>query len=110
MQPKTTSKIGPSDTTAISLALHIQVTDLAEHCSFCKLLTNMIDFFAPQSRHGARDASFYLDMEEAGVTCVELTSTTKESPQVEPESVAQLLVYVQVCDYKDRARLRILVL
>ncbi len=110
MEPKTTSKFGPSDDTVVRLALRVRLTDLAENCSFCKLLTNMIDFFAPLLRHGARGASFLLDMEEASVTRVELISAIDENSQTEPETVAQLFVYVQVCVYIACVRLQIIVL
>ena len=94
--PKTTPTIGPSDKTAISLALRIPLMDLAGNCSFCQLLANIADFFAPLLRHEGTGASCLLDMEEDATFRVELTSATMES-----ETVAQLFVYVQVCTCVD---------
>lgn len=109
MGPKTTPRIGPSDSYVINLSLRILLKDLAENCSFCKLLTNMTDFFAPFLRHRAPGASLLLEMEEAGVTIVELISAIDESPQMEAQTVAQLFVYVHVRVNIECARLRILV-
>jgi hypothetical protein len=46
IEPKTTPKVGPNKNIVTGLILRVRLTDLIDNCSFCKLLTSMIDLFA----------------------------------------------------------------